>query len=50
MDPASRLIPQILQECHSTLLGGHGDIQKTIARVAGIFIWPGLHKDVKKYV
>ena len=50
MDHASPLIPQILRECHSTLLWGHGGIQKTTARVFGIFIWPGLHKDVKKYV
>ena len=48
MDPTSPLVQQILKEGHSTLLGGHGGIQKTTARVSRIFTWPGLHKDVKK--
>ena len=34
LDHQSPVVNQVLQECHSTLLGGHGGIQKTTARCA----------------
>ena len=50
LDPLSSLVPKVLHECHSTLLGGHGGIQKTTAKVCAAFTWPGVKKAVKQYV
>ena len=50
LDPTSSLVRQVLLECHSTLMGGHGGIQKTTAKVCAAFTWPGVKKDVKKFV
>ena len=50
LDPVSPLVNQVLQECHSTLLGGHGGIQKTTARVCAAFTWPGIKKVVQRFV
>lgn len=40
----------ILQEFHASPLGGHSGIQATLARVFASFYWPGMHRDVKKFV
>ena len=50
LDPMYPLVCQILEECHSTLNGGHGGIQKTTAKVSVAFTWPGVKQAVKKYV
>ena len=50
LDPVSPLVNQVLQECHSTLLGGHGGIQKTTARVCAAFTWPRIKKVVQRFV
>nr|KYP39590.1 Transposon Ty3-G Gag-Pol polyprotein [Cajanus cajan] len=41
---------QILQEFHSSPLGGHSGIARTFARVAAQFFWPGMNKDIKNFV
>ena len=50
LDPASPLVNQVLQECHSTLLSGHRGIQKTTAKVCVAFTWPGVKKAVQHFV
>ena len=50
LDHTSPLVHSVLQECHSTPLGGHGGIQKIVAKVSATFIWNGFKRDVKKFV
>ena len=50
LDPSSQLIHLVLQECHSTLLGGHGGLQKTMAKVSATFTWPRMKQAVQKFV
>lgn len=40
----------LLQEFHSSPLGGHSGVKATLARLSAIFYWPGMHKDVKTYI
>ena len=44
------LIQTILQELHSSPIGGHSGIARTLARVSSQFYWPGMAQDVKAYV
>lgn len=44
------LITSILQEFHSSPLGGHSGITRTKARVSAQFFWPTLHKDVTQFI
>ncbi|MCI02635.1 transposon TF2-1 polyprotein, partial [Trifolium medium] len=48
--PSSPLIQQILQEFHSSLVGGHAGITRTIARVCSQFYWPLMKHDITTYV
>ena len=50
LDHNSPLVQQVLHKCHTTLIGGHGGIQKTTAKVCASFTWEGLKHDVKKFV
>ena len=40
----------LLKECHDKLIAGHLSISKTIARIRSKFYWPGLIKDVRRYI
>ncbi|KAL4583040.1 hypothetical protein LXL04_007604 [Taraxacum kok-saghyz] len=40
----------LLQEFHTSTLGGHAGVQATIRRLATTFSWPGLKQDVTKFV
>ena len=40
----------ILKECHDKRIAGHLGISKTIARIRSRFYWPGLNKDVRRYI
>ena len=40
----------ILKECHDKRVAGHLGISKTIARIRSRFYWPGLNKDVRRYI
>lgn len=46
----SGLIPPLLEEFHSSLLGGHSGVKATLARLSTSFYWPGMHTDVKQFV
>lgn len=43
-------IQTILEEFHSSILGGHSGIARTKARVAAQFFWSSLVSDVQKFV
>lgn len=46
----SPFIPIILQEYHSSHLGGHSSIFRTFQRIAEHLYWPGMRKDIHKFV
>lgn len=46
----SALQPLLLAEFHNTPTGGHAGVQRTLARIAGKFFWPGLRRSVHDYV
>ena len=50
LDPTPQLVQLVLKECHSIPLGGHGGIQKIMAKVCATFSWSGLKKDVQQFV
>ena len=45
-----KLRAEVIQLYHDTLVGGHGGQWKTIELVTRNFWWPGVMKEVKKYV
>lgn len=44
------LVKQILYEFHTSLLGGHAGVARTLARISAQFYWSGMQKDVKEFV
>ena len=42
LDPISQLVHLVIQECHSKLSGGHGGMQKTMAKVSAAFTSLGM--------
>lgn len=44
------LIHLILYEYHSSTLGGHAGIQRTLTRISGVFFWPNMRQDIKTFV
>lgn len=48
--PESELQQRVLQELHSSPVGGHSGYRATLARVASGFYWPLLAKMVKTFV
>ena len=40
----------ILQQAHENVFGGHLGVAKTFKRIAELFYWPKLKKDVKQFV
>jgi hypothetical protein len=46
----STLITKILEELHSSPIGGHSGITRTKARISAQFYWPHMHKDIKNFV
>ena len=45
-----RLRAEVIQLYHNTLVGGHGEQWKTTEFVTRNFWWPGVIKEVKKYI
>ena len=43
-------IPVLLEEFHSTAIGGHLGFLRTYKRLAAIVFWRGMRKDVKAFV
>ena len=46
----STLIPPLLNEYHSSLVGGHSRFLRTYKRMAGDIYWEGMKKDIKCWV
>ncbi|CAA7044113.1 unnamed protein product [Microthlaspi erraticum] len=46
----SKYIPLILNEFHTSVVGGHSGVLKTLKRVQGIFYWKQMLKDIRKFV
>jgi len=40
----------ILEQFHTSLLGGHGGVNKTVSKIKRQFNWPNLKQDVKLYI
>lgn len=47
---SASMIPILLKEYHDSVVGGHSGDLKTYLRVATDWFWPGMRKDVTKYV
>lgn len=41
---------QLLQEFHTSPVGGHSGVKGTLARLTAAFSWPNMAKDVKRWV
>ncbi|GAU40605.1 hypothetical protein TSUD_28110 [Trifolium subterraneum] len=50
LDPQSPFCSQLLEEFHSTPLGGHMGITKTLARLQANFFWEGMRNSVQQFV
>lgn len=50
LSSTSPLRHSILHEFHSTPVGGHGGIYKTLKKISSNFVWPGLKADVESFV
>jgi hypothetical protein len=46
----TQLKTKILLEFHSSPIGGHAGITRTLARVSAQFFWPNMKQDVKEFV
>ena len=46
----SSFIPTLLIKYHSSPIGGHMGLTKTLARINDDFFWPGMRKDVASFV
>lgn len=50
LSPNSSLIPELLEEAHSSLLAGYGGVKRTLVRLAAIFFWPKMRASVERFV
>lgn len=50
LPPNSPLINQVLMEYHSSPIGGHSGITRTLARVSAEFYWQHIRADVKQFI
>ncbi|XP_061369967.1 uncharacterized protein LOC133312735 [Gastrolobium bilobum] len=48
--PSSSLIPILIKEAHSSLIGGHAGVLRTYLRLTATFYWSSMKKDVKLFV
>lgn len=44
------IINQVLLEFHSSKIGGHAGVAKTIARISSQFFWPAMQQRIRKFV
>lgn len=44
------IINQVLLEFHSSKVGGHAGVTKTMARICSQFFWPGMQQRIQKFV
>ena len=47
--PAS-LVPEVLQDAHGHLLGGHDGFLKTKERIFQCYYWPGMDQDIQDHI
>jgi len=47
---ASKFRPLLLQEFHSSLVGGHAGVAKTLQRLSANFFWSSMRSDVHEFV
>ena len=50
LPPDNPFIPMLLEEFHSTPLGGHMGEKKTLRRLRDSFYWDHMHRDVHRFV
>ncbi|VFQ91119.1 unnamed protein product [Cuscuta campestris] len=50
VSPVSPLRVHILTEFHSTPLAGHQGVERTFRRIAAVFYWPALRREVRQFV
>ncbi|VFQ90118.1 unnamed protein product [Cuscuta campestris] len=50
ISPSSSLRNQILHEFHGTPVAGHQGVDRTFRRIADVFYWPGLRREVRAFV
>lgn len=46
----SSLQDKVLQEYHSSSIGGHAGVARTLARITSHFYWPNMKNDIKQFV
>lgn len=46
----SRRIPLLLEEFHASPWGGHSGVTRTYKRLAMVFFWKGMRKDIERFV
>jgi len=44
------LLNQIMEEFHSSKIGGHSRVHRTVARIGAQFYWNGMRSDISKFV
>ncbi|GJS31472.1 ty3-gypsy retrotransposon protein [Tanacetum coccineum] len=44
------LLKKLLVEFHSSTIGGHASFQRTYARIATYFYWPGMRRTIREFV
>jgi hypothetical protein len=50
LSPSSKLNPRLLNELHSSTIGGHSGFQKTYDHSHRYFFWPDMKKDILQFV
>ncbi|VFR02721.1 unnamed protein product [Cuscuta campestris] len=50
LSPNSPLREKLLHEFHSTPIAGHQGVERTFKRLAAVFYWQGMRRDVKRFV
>ena len=39
-----------MKEYHSSLMGSHSGVAKTVNRICSQYYWPNMHKDIKVFI
>jgi len=50
LPPDVGLLNQIMEEFHSSKIGGHSGVNKTTTRIGAPFYWNGMRSDISKFV
>lgn len=48
--PEKHARPQIIEENHSSAVGGHKGISKTYSRIKEHYFWPHMKEDIRRYI